>query len=83
MACYNDAFSDISSDEEFVRLTQLMELSLSSVDTEISQEDIVFVAVVGQHRYYKTNKHTEGRKDIRRCERLFSFSPTNVSGGFN
>ena len=32
MACYNDAFSDISSDEEFVRLTQLLELSLSSVD---------------------------------------------------
>jgi len=46
MACYNDAFSDISSDEEFVRLTQLMELSLSSVDTaefadcELSQQDI-------------------------------------------
>ena len=71
MACYNDAFSDISSDEEFVRLTQLMELSLSLVDTaefadcEISQEDIVFVALVGHHRHYKFTKPTSIPKEER------------------
>ena len=48
MACYNDAFSDISSHVEFVRLTQLLELIKSVVgrymaefaDYELSQQDI-------------------------------------------